>query len=159
MRAPLQILGAGLAGGLASNGVMGAAFSSDWVNGILYDPALQSSLFIEVTRHRDIPVSVAGLLVLSIPHAWLYCLLRDCIPGNGWVAKGLFWGLAIWLVYWVSQEWFIYKTLLGEPWLLVAFELVILLCGALAEGLVIALATPNATDARAGTVGCECNRG
>jgi hypothetical protein len=52
--------------------------------------------------------------------------------------KGLFWGLAIWLMYWVFQEWFIYNTLLGEPLFLNILELTILMLGSLVEGIVIA---------------------
>ena len=41
-------------------------------------------------------------------------------------------------MYWVFQEWFIYRTLLHEPWRLVAVELAVLLAGSLVEGVVIA---------------------
>jgi hypothetical protein len=54
------------------------------------------------------------------------------------VKKELFWGLTIWLMYWLFQEWFIYNTLLGEPLLLNALELAILMLGSLVEGIVIA---------------------
>jgi hypothetical protein len=134
---------AGLAGGLAGNAILGLAFSSAPLQALLYDPALQSALFIEVARGRDIPTSVAGLVILSIVHAWLYGLLAPSMPGAGRIAKGLFWGLAIWLMYWVFQEWFIYKTLLHEPWPLVAVELAVLLAGSLVEGLVIAGLMPH----------------
>lgn len=140
-RKSLQLIGAGIAGGLAGNGVLGAAFSSGWVQQALYDPALQSALFIEITRQRDIPASVAGLVVLAIPHAWLYRMVRDSLPGAAWFAKGLFWGLALWLLFWVPQEWFVYRMLLREPWPLIALELAILLFGSLVEGLVIARMT------------------
>jgi flagellar biosynthesis protein FliQ len=41
-------------------------------------------------------------------------------------------------MYWLSQEWFIYHTLLGEPLLLNILELSILLTGSLVDGLIIA---------------------
>lgn len=47
-------------------------------------------------------------------------------------------GLTIWLMYWLFQEWFIYNTLLGEPFILNLLELTILILGSLVEGVVIA---------------------
>lgn len=81
---------------------------------------------------------MAGLVVLSVIHAWLFWVLQPSIPGSNWVRKGLFWSGVIWAMYWLFQEWFIYHTLLNEPWLLNFLELAILLTGSLAEGLVIA---------------------
>jgi hypothetical protein len=129
---------AGLAGGFIGNGVLGVLFSSPPVRAVLYHPEWQSQLFLQVTPERNMTVSVSGLIILSVIHSWLFDLLRPSIPGETWVKKGLFWGATIWLMYWVFQEWFIYHTLLAEPIVLAAFELVILLVGSLAEGLVIA---------------------
>lgn len=134
----VKILVAGLVGGFIGNGVLGALFSSPPIQAILYNPGWQSQLFIEITPKRDIPVSVAGLVILSIIHAWLFSVLTPSIPGKTWLKKGLFWGLAIWLMYWLFQEWFIYNTLLGEPLLLNVLELAILMLGSLVEGVVIA---------------------
>lgn len=128
---------AGLLGGFVGNGVLGALFSSPPVTRILYDPRWQSQLFIDITPQRDIPVSVAGLVVLSVVHSWLFHTLRPAIPGNTWWKQGLFWGFAIWAMYWLFQEWFIYRTLLGEPLLLNLLELLILLAGSLVEGVII----------------------
>ena len=133
-----KILVAGLVGGFIGNGVLGAIFSSPPVQSILYNPEWQSQLFIEITPKRNMPVSVAGRVVLSIIHAWLFSVLMPSIPGKTWLRKGLFWGLTIWLMYWLFQEWFIYNTLLGEPLLLNVLELVILMSGSLIEGIVIA---------------------
>ena len=133
----LKIVVAGLMGGLMGNGVLGALFSSPPVQAILYNPQWQSQLFIEITPQRNIPVSVAGLVVLSIIHAWLFNLLKKAIPGQTWLKKGLFGGFMIWLMYWLSQEWFIYHTLLGEPLFLNLLELSILIVGSLVEGIVI----------------------
>jgi sensor histidine kinase YesM len=135
---PVRILIAGLIGGFIGNGVLGALFSSPPIQSILYNPELQSQLFIEITPKRNIPVSVAGLVVLSVIHAWLFSLLMPSIPGNTWLKKGLFWGLTIWLMYWLFQEWFIYNTLLGEPLILNALELTLLMAGSVVEGIVIA---------------------
>ncbi len=133
-----RILIVGLVGGFIGNGVLGVLFSSAPIQSILYDPELQSHLFIEITPKRNIPVSVAGLVLLSVIHAWLFSILMPSIPGNTWLKKGLFWGFAIWLMYWLFQEWFIYNTLLGEPLLLNALELAILMLGSLVEGIIIA---------------------
>lgn len=139
MNQPLKIISAGLLGGFIGNGVLGALFSSPPIRDILYNPDWQSPLFLEVTPQRNIPVSVAGLVILSVIHSWLYAILRPSIPGATPLRKGLFWGLTIWAMYWVFQEWFIYRTLLHEPILLCALELVILLIGSLVEGVIIAL--------------------
>ena len=77
--------------------------------------------------------------MLSIVHGWLFAILSASIPGRTWLRKGLFWGVAIWAMYWVFQEWFIYHTLLDEPVLLCLFELSILLLGSLVEGVLIAV--------------------
>lgn len=134
----VRILVAGLVGGFIGNGVLGALFSSPPIQSILYNPEWQSQLFIEITPKRNIAVSVAGLVILSIVHAWLFSVLMPSVPGKTWLKKGLFWGLTIWLMYWLFQEWFIYNTLLGEPLLLNALELIVLLSGSLVEGVVIA---------------------
>lgn len=134
-----KILIAGWLGGFIGNGVLGVLFSLPPVRAILYDPAMQSQLFMTITPARNIPLSVSGLIVLSVIHAGLFSILSPSIPGNSWIKKGMFWGIAIWLMFWVFQEWFIYHTLLGEPILLNLFELVLLLLGSLAEGMIIAL--------------------
>jgi hypothetical protein len=41
-------------------------------------------------------------------------------------------------MYWLFQEWFIYNMLLGEPLLLNALELAVLISGSLVEGIIIA---------------------
>ena len=137
-RSPLKIALAGLLGGFAGNGVMGAIFSSPPINSILYNPEIQSQLFIEITLKRNIPVSVIGLVVLSVIHAWLFSIFQPSIPGGTWFRQGLFWGLTIFLMFWLFQEWFIYHTLLGEPLILNLLELSILLLGSLVEGAIIA---------------------
>ena len=134
----VKILVAGLVGGLIGNGVLGALFSMPPIQSILYNQEWQSPLFIEITPQRNLPVSVAGLVLLSIIHAWLFSVLMPSIPGKTWLKKGLFWGLTIWLMYWLFQEWFIYNTLLGEPLLLNVLELTILMVGSLVEGIIIA---------------------
>jgi hypothetical protein len=134
----LRIIVAGLVGGLVGNGVLGAIFSTPFIHAILYNPKLQSQLFIEVTPHRNVAVSVIGLVVLSSIHAWLFNVFKAAIPGKTWQAKGLFWGLTMVLMYWLFQEWFIYNTLLGEPIILNLLELSILLLGSLIEGTIIA---------------------
>ena len=133
-----KIIFAGLLGGFISEGILGVLFVNPFIKSILYNPNLQSQLFIEITPQRNLATSIVGIIVLSIIHAWLYSVLAKSIPGDTWQKKGLFWGLTVWLMYWVFQEWFIYHTLLGEPVILNALELAILLMGSFIEGLIIA---------------------
>lgn len=137
-RNPLKIALAGLLGGFVGNGVLGAIFSSPPIKSILYNPEIQSQLFIEITLKRNIPVSVTGLVVLSVIHSWLFSIFQPSIPGNTWLRQGLFWGFTIFLMFWLFQEWFIYNNLLGEPLILNLLELSILLAGSLVEGVIIA---------------------
>ena len=132
-----RIVLAGLVGGFVGNAILGAIFSIPLIRSILYDPELQSRLFIEVTAKRNIPVSVAGLVILSVIHAWLFDVFNPSVPGKTWLNKGLFWGLTIFLMFWLFQEWFIYHTLLGEPLLLNLLKLSILFVGSLVEGVII----------------------
>lgn len=145
-----QILIAGLVGGFIGNGVLGALFSSPPIQSILYNPEWQSQLFIEITPKRNIPVSVVGLVILSIIHAWFFNVFMPSLPGQTWLKKGLFWGVTIWATYWLFQEWFIYNTLLGEPLLLNVLELIILLSGSLVEGIVIAFFLARKSSGSAG---------
>lgn len=142
MKQILQTFFAGLLGGFVGNGVLGALFSGAFVRQILYDPARQSALFLEITPTRDIPVSVAGLVVLSVIHAWLFVVLRSSLPGRSRFSQGVAWGLTIWAMYWLFQEWFIYHTLLREPLALCLLELAILLIGSVVEGVIISFAVP-----------------
>lgn len=129
---------AGVLGGFLGNGFLGLMFTRDFVRSVLYDAERQSQLFLTVTPTRDVAVSVAGLVALSALHGWLFFWCRDALWGRSWWAKGCTFGVAIWGVYWLFQEWFVYVTLLREPLALAAFELVILLGGALVEGVAIA---------------------
>jgi len=90
--------------------------------------------------------SIVGIVILSISHSWLFSVLQKSIPGKNWINKGVFWGMTIWLMYWVFQEWFIYHTLLQEPILLNLVELTILLMGSLVEGLIISKLLFEKTD-------------
>ena len=137
MNKTLKMILVGLVGGFVSNGILGAVFSLPFIKTILYNPAIQSQLFIEVTPVRNIPLSVAGLIVLSVFHAYFFAIFEPSIPGKTWQKKGLFWGFTIWAMFWLFQEWFIYHTLLGEPLILNTLELTILLTGSLVEGLII----------------------
>ncbi len=132
-----KIIFTGLFAGFVSEGLLGALFSLPFIKSILYNPQIQSQLFIDTTPLRNISISVAGLIVLSIIHAWLFTIFFSSIPGETWIKKGIFWGFTIWLMFWVFQEWFVYHTLLAEPFILNAVELLILLLGSLVEGLAI----------------------
>ncbi len=133
----IKIIYSGLIAGFVSEGFLGAAFMSPPVQKILYDPNLQSKMFLEITPTRELLPSIAGIVVLSIAHSWLFTIFQKSIPGNSWVKRGIFWGFTIWIMYWVFQEWFIYHTLLREPILLNLLELTILLLGSFFEGLII----------------------
>jgi len=137
MKKTYKIIYSGLIAGLISEGILGALFMSPLVQHILYNPNLQSKLFLDVTPTRDLFPSIAGVVVLSIAHSWLFSIFQKSIPGNDWIKKGLFWGFTIWLLFWVFQEWFIYHTLLNEPLILNLLELTILLIGSFTEGLII----------------------
>lgn len=132
-----KIIYTGLIAGFISEAVLGALFMSSPIQKVLYDPNLQSKLFLEITPTRDLFPSIAGIVILSISHSWLFNILQSSIPGKNWMNKGLFWGMVIWLMYWMFQEWFIYHTLLQEPILLNIIELILLLTGSLTEGLII----------------------
>lgn len=133
----IKIIYSGLIAGFVSEGFLGGIFMSSPIQKILYNPDWQSKLFLDITPKRDLFPSVAGIIILSIVHSWLFTIFQKSIPGKTWFRKGLFWGLTIWLMYWVFQEWFIYHTLLQEPILLNLVELWILLFGSLIEGLII----------------------
>lgn len=133
----LKIIVSGLAAGFISEGILGGLFMSPPVHNLLYNPSWQSDTFITLTPTRDLFPSIAGIVILSIAHSWLFNILQPSIPGTTWIRKGLFWGFTIWIMYWVFQEWFIYHTLLKEPLLLNLVELFLLLTGSLVEGLII----------------------
>lgn len=134
----LRGLVGGWVGGFAGNALLGALFLSPWIRTILYDPSKQSDIFLTLTPQRNMAISVVGLVILSGIHGLLFSVLQQSIPGANWIRKGLWWGVAIWAMYWLFQEWFIYVTLLGEPISLAMVELVILLLGSLVEGVVVA---------------------
>jgi len=133
----VKIIYSGLIAGFISEGILGALFMSPPVQKILYNPDIQSKLFLDITPTRDLLPSIAGIVILSIAHSWLFTIFQESIPGQTWVRKGLFWGFTIWIMFWVFQEWFIYHTLFQEPILLNLLELTILLSGSLVEGLII----------------------
>lgn len=137
-RDALAALVSGWAGGLVGNALLGVLFSSGWARSILYDPNRQSDLFLTVTPLRNVPVSVVGLIVLGGLHGVAYVMVRPVLPGIGWIRHGFAWGVAMWVVYWIFQEWFVYVTLLAEPVGLALFELVLLLAGSILNGLVLA---------------------
>jgi len=132
-----KIIYSGLIAGFISEGILGALFMSPPIQSILYNPNWQSKIFLDLTPTRDLISSIAGIVILSVAHSWLFSLFQKSIPGESWIKKGMFWGFSIWLLYWVFQEWFIYHTLLKEPILLNLVELTILLVGSVAEGLII----------------------
>lgn len=91
MQRIIKIILTGLIAGFISKGILGVFFTIPFIKSILYNPNIQSQLFIEITPHRDIPFSVAGLVVLSVIHAWLFVIFVSEIPGETWIKKGFFW--------------------------------------------------------------------
>lgn len=134
----LRGLVGGWIGSFLGNGLLGVLFSSPWIKAILYDPSIQSELFITLTPQRNMGISVAGLVLLGGLHGLFFSVFEQRIPGRSWIGKGICWGVSIWALYWLFQEWFIYVTLLREPLSLAIVELFILLLGSILEGLVIA---------------------
>jgi hypothetical protein len=132
-----KIIYSGLIAGFVSEGILGGLFMSPPIQSILYNPNWQSKVFLDLTPTRDLFPSIAGIVILSVAHSWLFSLFQKSIPGESWIKKGMFWGFSIWLLFWVFQEWFIYHTLLREPILLNLVELSVLLLGSLVEGLII----------------------
>ena len=77
------------------------------------------------------------------------------IPEKNTNKKSLFWGLTVWLICWLFQDWFIYNTLLGEPFLSNVFERNILMLRSPEEGFVIAffLARKSLSDEKQMNIG------
>ena len=92
MKKATHIILIGLLAGFISQGLLGILFVNSLSQSILYNPEIQSRLFIDITPTRNIPLSVGGLVVLSIIHAWLFVVFAKSIPGTTWIQKGLFLG-------------------------------------------------------------------
>ena len=58
MKFNIKPFGAGVIGGFIGNGVLGAVFSSGPLTRLLYDPEIQSKLFLDITPQRNIPLSL-----------------------------------------------------------------------------------------------------
>ena len=134
----IRIIGGGILGGLAGGLVMTFLYELPPIHALLFNPDLQSPLFLEAAPQRNMGASFAGLLVIGVVHAWLFSVVWESIPGSTWVKQGLFWGVAIWAVYWAFNEWFTFYAVLQQPLTLILLELPLLLLGACVEGLVIA---------------------
>lgn len=95
----IKIIYSGLIAGFVSEGFLGGIFMSSTIQKILYNPNWQSKMFLEITPMRDLLQSIAGIVILSIGHSWLFTIFQKSIPGTTWINKGLFWGITIWLMY------------------------------------------------------------
>jgi hypothetical protein len=147
----LKTILAGVAGGIAFNGVMLLMFrvlGFGWNGGgILLDPSVQSSKLIAVwTQLHPKPLVVAnpvpiiiGLTLFSIGHAVVYRWLAPAWPAEvrarGWRLAALIFFLSF--VFW---EFFTPFNLFGEPLLLVGLELIFWATIALVEAYTIAWA-------------------
>jgi hypothetical protein len=77
----VKIIYSGLFAGFISEGILGAPFMSPPVQNILYNPDIQSKLFLDITPTRDFLPSIAGIVLLSIAHSWLFTIFQKSIPG------------------------------------------------------------------------------
>jgi hypothetical protein len=135
----IKILISSFIAGFIAEGFMGAAFSGGPARSILYDPDIQSRLFIEITPTRNLAYSIFGLLVWSSFHGFVFKRFLPLIPGSNQIQKGIFFGIGIWFFYWLPQEWFMFHTLIREPILLCLLELCILIIGSIIQGVILAL--------------------
>lgn len=145
----LRTLLAGLAGGLALNLAMLLTFrllGFGWQGGgILLDPARQSEKLIAVwTRLEPLPLVVAkpapiiiGLFIFVQVHAFFYRWLSPAWPPGVW-PRGLRLALLIFVLSFLFWEFFTPFNQFGEPWPLIALELLFWAAIALAEGLAVA---------------------
>lgn len=147
---PGRLLLAGLAAGLALNGVMLLTFrliGFGWDGGgILLDPARQSPKLIAVwTALEPLPRVVTeplpiiiGLMLFGLLHARLYAALAPRWPA-GAAGRVLRFAVLLFALVYLFWEFFTPFNLFREPLPLVALELLFWFLIALAEAFAIAL--------------------
>lgn len=82
---------------------------------------------------------IPALIVTPAVYSFLFAVLYDSIPGNGRIAKGVFYGVILWALIAVFFELFVPNGLFGEPVLLLAYELFLWLISLVSVSIVISL--------------------
>ncbi len=138
----LRYLLAGLAGGFAMLAASLATFGP--AQAVLADPALQSEKFLAAftgdppPRAASAPYLIPlGFVGLGFVHALAFQLLYRGLSRN-WLAAGLTFGFAAWLIAYPWFEYYLPWNVMLEPAPLVLLELACWLGVTLAGGLAIA---------------------
>lgn len=105
---------------------------------MMHDSTRNSRRYIDSASQMKLPVAIIGLILLSIIHSVIFAFIGPALPGTTWLSHGIAFGVMIWLFFWLFQEWFAFHCLLGVPFSLNAFRLLVLLIGAMIEGIIIA---------------------
>jgi hypothetical protein len=134
---PLRIISSGLLAGAISNAVVGFIFTRKPIHGMIHDSSRNSRKYIDTASQMNLPVAIIGLILLSVIHSVIFAFIGASLPGVTWVSRGIFFGIMIWLFFWLFQEWFAFHCLLGVPFTINSFRLLVLLIGAVIEGVII----------------------
>lgn len=120
---------AGVAGAVAW--LVGLALVFGPAQAILADPALQSAKFLAAFTEDPLPragdgpwVVPAGVLLVSMVHAFVFAWLAPGLPGRGW-RKGFAFGLCAWLLMTPWFEFYLPWNVMREPLPLVLLEVVL----------------------------------
>jgi len=145
----LRTLAAGLAGGITFNVTMFLTFRLIGFGlnggGMLLNPAIQSKKLIEVwTKIEPLPLVVThpvsmvmGILFFGILHAFLYRWLSPIWP-TGIRPRAIRFGWLLFFMTFLFWEFFTPFNQFGEPFRLIALELVFWALVAMAEAVTIA---------------------
>ncbi len=142
MNPMLRYILAGLAAGFTMLAASLATFGP--AQAVLADPALQSAKFLDAFNGDPPPRAASspliyplGFIGLGFVHALAFQLLYRGLPRN-WVAAGLTYGVAAWLIAYFWFEYYLPWNVMLEPLPLVLLELVCWLAVMLAGGLALA---------------------
>lgn len=139
---PIRIVSAGLLAGAVSNAVVGLIFTRKPVHAMMHDSSRNSRKYIDVATQMNLPVAIIGLILLSVIHSVIFAFIGAALPGSTWLTRGIIFGVMIWLFFWLFQEWFAFHCLLSVPISINSFRLVVLLIGAVIEGIIISWIVP-----------------
>lgn len=90
-----------------------------------------------ISRQPSWPM-ILGFFIFTWLHVLVYKHVAPCLPGRGWIGKGLSLALGIWVFQYGYFEFFAPFNQYWEPLPLIAYELFLQLLMALVEGLAIA---------------------
>lgn len=93
--------------------------------------------YMDTASQMNLPIAIIGLILLSTIHAVIFAFIGGALPGSTWLGRGIVFGVMIWLLFWLFQEWFAFHCLLGVRLSLNSFRLLVLLIGAIIEGVII----------------------